>query len=154
MIRQNAVVRLGPARFAWVVPLVGVVSLGVTVALLIGGASEQLVDAEGDALPIGVISLVFGCVGSLIISRQPANAVGWIFCGIGLAGAAAGSSAVYAELSLPGRVWGACLNLGGRTHGEEIHHRRPEQIARRGVGLVPQGRRVFLSLTVEAHLGV
>ena len=110
MIRQNAVVRLGPARFAWVVPLVGVVSLGVTVALLIGGASEQLVDAEGDALPIGVISLVFGCVGSLIVSRQPANAIGWIFCGIGLAGAAAGSSAVYAELSLPGRVWGAWLS--------------------------------------------
>ena len=36
--------------------------------------------------------------------------------------------------------------------GDEIHHRRPEQIARMGVGLVPQGRRVFPSLTVEEHL--
>ncbi|MGH2825963.1 MAG: ABC transporter ATP-binding protein, partial [Actinomycetota bacterium] len=36
--------------------------------------------------------------------------------------------------------------------GEEIHHSRPEQIARRGVGLVPQGRRIFPSLTVEEHL--
>lgn len=36
--------------------------------------------------------------------------------------------------------------------GEEIHHRRPEQIARRGVGLVPQGRRVFPSLSVDEHL--
>jgi hypothetical protein len=85
-------------------------SLGVTVALLIGGASEQLVDAEGDALPIGVISLVFGCVGSLIVSRQPANAIGWVFCGVGLAGAVAGSSAVYAELSLPGWVWATWLS--------------------------------------------
>ncbi len=36
--------------------------------------------------------------------------------------------------------------------GDEIHHRRPEQIARMGVGLVPQGRRVFPSLTVDEHL--
>ena len=86
------------------------VSLGLTVALLVGGASDQLVDVEGDALPIGVISLVFSCVGALIVSRQPANAIGWIFCGVGLAGAAAGSSAVYAELSLPGQVWGTWLS--------------------------------------------
>ena len=102
--------RVRLARLVWVVPLLGMVSLGVTVALLIGGASEQLVDAENDALPIGVISLVFGCVGSLIVSRQPANAIGWVFCGIGLAGAAAGSSAVYAELSLPGWVWAIWLS--------------------------------------------
>jgi hypothetical protein len=94
----------------WAVPLLGTASLGVTVALLIGGASERLIDVEGDALPIGVISLVFGFVGSLIASRQPANAIGWIFCGVGLAGAAAGSSAVYAELSLPGWVWATWLS--------------------------------------------
>ena len=102
--------RLGIARFAWAVPLLGVVSLGMNVALLIGGASAQLADAEGDAVPLGVIALVFGCVGALIASRQPENAIGWLFCGVGLAGAAAGSSAVYAELSLPGRVWGAWLS--------------------------------------------
>ena len=102
--------RLGLARFAWTVPLLGMVSLGLTVALLVGGASDQLVDVEGDALPIGVISLVFGCVGALIVSRQLANAIGWVFCGIGLAGAVAGSSAVYAELSLPGQVWGTWLS--------------------------------------------
>jgi hypothetical protein len=110
VIGHNAVVRLRLARFAWAVPLVGMVSVGVTVALLIGDASDQLADAEGDALPIGVIALVFGCVGALIVSRQPSNAIGWIFCGVGLAGAAAGSSAVYAELSLPGRVWGTWLS--------------------------------------------
>jgi hypothetical protein len=103
-------VRQRLARFVWAVPLVGAVSLGVTVALLIGGASGELVDAEGDALPIAVISLVFGCVGALIVSRQPGNAIGWVFCVVGLAGAAAGSSAVYSELSLPGSVWGTWLS--------------------------------------------
>jgi branched-chain amino acid transport system ATP-binding protein len=38
--------------------------------------------------------------------------------------------------------------------GEEIHGRRAEDIARRGIGLVPQGRRIFPSLTVEEHLRV
>jgi hypothetical protein len=84
--------------------------LGVTVAVIVGGASAQLVDTEGDALPLGVIALVFGCVGALIASRQPENAIGWLFCGVGLAGAAAGSAAVYTELSLPGRIWGAWLS--------------------------------------------
>jgi branched-chain amino acid transport system ATP-binding protein len=38
--------------------------------------------------------------------------------------------------------------------GREMQGRRPEDIARAGVGLVPQGRRVFASLTVEEHLRV
>jgi len=102
--------KLGLARFAWAVPLVGAVSLGSTVALLVGGASGEIADAEGDAIPLGVIALVFGCVGALIVSRQPGNAIGWVFCVVGLAGAAAGSSSVYAELSLPGWVWGTWLS--------------------------------------------
>ena len=38
--------------------------------------------------------------------------------------------------------------------GASIGRLSPEAIARRGVGLVPQGRRVFPSLTVEENLGV
>jgi branched-chain amino acid transport system ATP-binding protein len=38
--------------------------------------------------------------------------------------------------------------------GRPIHGLAPETIARRGVGLVPQGRRVFPSLTVEENLQV
>ena len=38
--------------------------------------------------------------------------------------------------------------------GEEIQGRRPEDIARHGIGLVPQGRRIFPSLTVDEHLKV
>jgi branched-chain amino acid transport system ATP-binding protein len=38
--------------------------------------------------------------------------------------------------------------------GEDITRLRPDEIARRGVGLVPQGRRVFPSLDVREHLVV
>ena len=39
-------------------------------------------------------------------------------------------------------------------HGEPIARRAPETIARLGVGLVPQGRRVFASLSVDENLAV
>jgi branched-chain amino acid transport system ATP-binding protein len=38
--------------------------------------------------------------------------------------------------------------------GKEIQGRKAEDIARAGIGLVPQGRRIFPSLTVEEHLRV
>lgn len=38
--------------------------------------------------------------------------------------------------------------------GEERAGHRPDQIARSGVALVPQGRRVFAPLTVEEHLAI
>ena len=41
-----------------------------------------------------------------------------------------------------------------RLFGERISSLPPEAIARRGVGLVPQGRRVFPSLTVRENLAV
>jgi branched-chain amino acid transport system ATP-binding protein len=39
-------------------------------------------------------------------------------------------------------------------YGEPIARLAPEVVAHRGVGLVPQGRRVFASLTVEENLSV
>jgi branched-chain amino acid transport system ATP-binding protein len=39
-----------------------------------------------------------------------------------------------------------------RLAGVELVGRRPHEIARAGVGYVPQGRRVFASLSVEEHL--
>jgi branched-chain amino acid transport system ATP-binding protein len=41
-----------------------------------------------------------------------------------------------------------------RLFGEAIERRPPETVARRGVGLVPQGRRIFRSLTVKENLAV
>ena len=36
--------------------------------------------------------------------------------------------------------------------GEEIIQKKPYEIARRGIGFVPQGRHIFPSLTVDEHL--
>jgi branched-chain amino acid transport system ATP-binding protein len=45
-------------------------------------------------------------------------------------------------------VVGGSIRLGGA----EITGRKPHDIARAGIGYVPQGRRVFASLSVEEHL--
>jgi branched-chain amino acid transport system ATP-binding protein len=41
-----------------------------------------------------------------------------------------------------------------RLNGEPIAGLSPERIARKGIGLVPQGRRVFASLSVRENLAV
>ncbi len=41
-----------------------------------------------------------------------------------------------------------------RYQGQELRGRTPHEVARRGIGLVPQGRRVFRSLTVLEHLQI
>jgi len=39
-----------------------------------------------------------------------------------------------------------------RLNGSTLHRLAPERVARRGVALVPEGRRIFASLTVEENL--
>jgi branched-chain amino acid transport system ATP-binding protein len=41
-----------------------------------------------------------------------------------------------------------------RLAGQDIHGRPPHRIAKAGVGYVPQGRRLFQSLTVDEHLQI
>ena len=41
-----------------------------------------------------------------------------------------------------------------RLDGVELAGRRPDQIARAGVAVVPQGRRIWASLTVAEHLAL
>jgi branched-chain amino acid transport system ATP-binding protein len=41
-----------------------------------------------------------------------------------------------------------------RFEGVELHGRSPHKIARAGIGYVPQGRRLFPSLTVDEHLKI
>ena len=53
-------------------------------------------------------------------------------------------------------IMGLLRPRSGRiTHrGEELVGRQPYQIAKRGIALVPQGRRIFPSLTVEENLAL
>jgi branched-chain amino acid transport system ATP-binding protein len=56
--------------------------------------------------------------------------------------------------SLLGSVAGVVRAQGGRVHfaGDEVLGTSPERIARRGLSLVPEGRRIFASLSVEENL--
>jgi branched-chain amino acid transport system ATP-binding protein len=51
-------------------------------------------------------------------------------------------------------IMGAAPIAGGdiRLDGESLHGRSPEDVARSGVALVPEGRRIFGELTVEENL--
>jgi branched-chain amino acid transport system ATP-binding protein len=51
-------------------------------------------------------------------------------------------------------IMGAVRSTGGdvRVNGVSVVGRRPEDVARSGVALVPEGRRIFAELTVEENL--
>jgi len=51
-------------------------------------------------------------------------------------------------------IMGAAPVTGGdvRLEGRSLVGRRPEEVARRGIALVPEGRRIFGELTVEENL--
>src|SRR5438874_5259080 len=51
-------------------------------------------------------------------------------------------------------IMGLLRSSGGsvRVHGEDITRLNPARIARLGVGYVPQGRRLWRSLSVDEHL--
>ena len=89
--------------------------VGLAVAMLAGGISLALVARpfgaqltyESEADPFSVIVslvtlLTFSVVGAIIASRQPRNAIGWIFCSIGLVVSLNSLTGGYAEYRLAG----------------------------------------------------
>jgi hypothetical protein len=89
--------------------------VALAVALLVGGISlarmtmsivEELPnDSEAD--PVSAVFtlatvLTFSVVGAIIASRQPRNAIGWIFCSIGLVVGLNGLTGGYTEYQLAG----------------------------------------------------
>jgi hypothetical protein len=52
------------------------------------------------AVLTGILSLAYPTVGALIVSRLPANPIGWIFCGMGLLFAVRPFSVTYADYAL------------------------------------------------------
>ena len=73
--------------------------------LYLNGAFEDLLD---ESLGIdAVLALAFPTVGAIIASRRPGNAVGWIFCTIGLCGGAeifTVEYGIYALVTNPGSL--------------------------------------------------
>ena len=87
------------ARLAWSLWALSVAFTGLGVLLLaLNGNFEHLLDES-----MGVdtaVGLAFPTVGAIIASRRPGNAVGWIFCVIGLSGGAAVFFAEYGIYAL------------------------------------------------------
>ena len=115
------------ARVAWSVWALSLLSFAVTWVLGWLNGSTPTVDPRPPlVLDFWYLLLFvsFATVGALIVSRQPRNAVGWIFCYLGLAFPLVGAIeeyALYALVTEPGSlpwgeglVWLAAL-LGGPT---------------------------------------
>jgi hypothetical protein len=84
----------------------------LSVVLLVGGlALDQMTRSSApqrsyygpvDAVFFLATVLTFSVVGAIIASRQPRNAIGWIFCGVGLVMAINSLAGGYAEYRLSG----------------------------------------------------
>ncbi len=84
----------------------------VSVVLVVGGialaqmarssAPERLYYGPVDAVFFLATVLTFSVVGAMIASRQPRNAIGWIFCGVGLVMGINSLAGGYAEFRLSG----------------------------------------------------
>ena len=102
-------------------------------------------DASVPALELRDLSVRYGAVQAvhrLSLSAAPGEVVGLI----GPNGAGK-SSTLHAIMGVVAPAGGDIL-----VHGRSIRGRRPESVARAGVALVPEGRRIFSELTVEENL--
>jgi hypothetical protein len=68
-------------RIAWLVLAITVVLITVMVPMSWGH------EANFDTVFYGFVDIALAMIGGLIAHRQPANAIGWIFCALGLLGA-------------------------------------------------------------------
>jgi hypothetical protein len=102
--------RRSAIRLVWAVPVVGALAATVVAAYMLGLGPQPVAGIVDEALFTVVAGLAFGCVGALVATRQPGNAIGWLFCGVGLATIVSGPSFVYGELAAPGSVWGTWLS--------------------------------------------
>ena len=73
-----------PARLAWAI-------LGCSLLLVLAGIGLRVLGPRAGAYPfwgeVVVIVVVLGTLGALVAARRPEHPVGWLFAGIGLAGA-------------------------------------------------------------------
>ncbi|MGH3146474.1 MAG: hypothetical protein ACRDTR_11805 [Rubrobacter sp.] len=83
---------------------VALVPVGLVFGVL--ALSASLPPGREPSLPliavVEVVVLAYGTVGALIASRRPENAIGWIFCAVGLTLAVASTASGYADYGLYG----------------------------------------------------
>jgi hypothetical protein len=102
---DRSLVRIA-APLAWSVWALSVAfAMGGLLFLLLNGSYEHLL---GESLGVDLaVAVAFPTVGAIIASRQAGNAVGWIFCAIGLGGGASiffSEYGIYALVTNPGSL--------------------------------------------------
>ncbi|MET0835560.1 MAG: hypothetical protein ABWY97_02145, partial [Thermoleophilaceae bacterium] len=102
-------------RLAW-----GSAALAVLVLLVGWGLSLAGSSLEASTLTALVAAIVIGFagVGALIASRHPGNLIGWLFCGIALAGSLMSLSRGYAEYWLDGNSASTALGELAASYGD------------------------------------
>lgn len=94
------------ARLAWSLWCLALVSGAAGVAFGILALSASLPPGREPILPliavVEILLLAYSTVGALVASQRPGNAVGWIFCAVGLALAIASAASGYADYGLYG----------------------------------------------------
>jgi hypothetical protein len=93
-------------RLAWSSWALSVALVPVALTFGILALSASLPPGREPILPqiavVVVVLLAYGTVGALIASRRPGNAIGWIFCIVGLALAISSTASGYADYGLYG----------------------------------------------------
>ena len=98
------------AATMWTVTLLGV---GIGVTLLVANRTTAVpvspigYNGSWSFAALTFTAFVFASVGALVASRHPRNAIGWLFCGVGILGTAEliGSQyAIYGLLTAPGSL--------------------------------------------------
>jgi hypothetical protein len=93
------------SRVAWLAPALSVALGGATIVLQALTPAEALPPEDRVDVPDVLFALsfvVYAAVGGLIAARHPRNAVGWLFCGVGVALPATGLLYAYATYGLVG----------------------------------------------------
>lgn len=96
-------------RLAWLISLMAVFFGVLFLVLLLLNSTDPRVDTYDYWLASAIMTIVFPVVGALIISRYPANALGWVLCAIGFftgAGDFATEYATYTLITEPGSLPG------------------------------------------------
>jgi signal transduction histidine kinase len=111
-------------RFAWSITALAISSGVLFLALLAQNSRDPDVVTYEYWGAQAVTAIVFPAVGALIVSRHPRNALGWLFCLMGLSSGLSGLALEYATYalvvrsdSLPGAATAAWLNAWVGTPG-------------------------------------
>ena len=133
---------LRASRLAWA--LCGLtLALVATTSVLVVINLPTIRDVNEANLIEIVLSVCFAVLGAMVASRQPWNALGWIFLGIGLFNAIPGAAEQYARFALltqPGAPFTAWIPWVGELSGIVIY---PAGLAPLALLLTPDGH--FLS---------